>query len=96
MQNALGNNQPLGSAKIIHVFHPLYGKSYKILKIRKMNGIRYYSLFTDPGTICVPESWTDRDEKQKISTDKLYFDAFTLIELAELIQSFDNFKNKNS
>ena len=95
MQNALGDNQPLGSAEIIHEFHPLYGKSYKIIKTRKMNGIRYYSLLTDSGTICVPESWTDRDEKQKISTDKICFDAFTLNELAELIQSFDNL-NKNS
>jgi hypothetical protein len=50
-------NQDLGTATITHPFHPLFGKSYTILKIRKLATGRHYSLLADEDIFCVPESW---------------------------------------
>lgn len=51
-----------------------------------------YSLRTDSGVMSVPESWTDRKTQQKFNPDlhKLPFDAFTLMELAQLLQTFED------
>jgi L-lactate utilization protein LutC len=50
-------NKDLGSATITHPFHPLYGKSFAILKIRKFPSGRFFSLLTENDVFCVPESW---------------------------------------
>jgi len=86
-------NPFLGSVIITHPFHPLNGQCYSVLKVKEVNGIRRYSLRTDSGVICVPESWTDRQSQQKYSLDsvKIHFDAFTLKELAQLLQTLEDF-----
>jgi hypothetical protein len=52
----------LGKAKITHPFHPLCGKSFTILKIRKFPSGRFFSLITEDDVFCVPESWIEAKE----------------------------------
>lgn len=86
-------NPLLGSLIITHPYHPLKGQSYFILKVKEVNGIRRYSLRTDSGVICVPESWTDRQVQQKFNLDSnmIPFDAFTLKEVAQLLGTLEDF-----
>ncbi len=93
MQIAQKFNTLLGNATITHPFHPLFGQSYEVLKVKEVNGTRLYSLRTDSGVMCVHESWTNRKAQQKLNPDShiLPFDAFTLMELAQLLQTFENF-----
>lgn len=81
-------NTFLGSVTITHPFHPLNGESYDILEVKDMIGLRRYSLRTDSGVLCVPESWTDR-QKHKLDSQKIRFDAFTLKELTQLLQNLE-------
>jgi hypothetical protein len=83
----------LGSVIITHPFHPLNGQCYSVLKVKEVNGIRRYSLRTDTGIICVPESWTDRQSQQRCNLDlvKVHFDAFTLKELTKLLKTLEDF-----
>lgn len=67
---------------ILHPYHPLYGQSFPILKIRKVNGQRRYSLRSQDDVFSVPESWTI-DTGQNIFS-KSYFDADTIKSLLEL------------
>jgi len=78
----------LGCLTIIHPFHPLKGQSFKILQVRKVNGVRLYSVATESGSFSVPESWTDHDPLSINSTDSttsFHLDAFVLRELLSLI-----------
>lgn len=71
---------------ILHPYHPLYGQSFSILKIRKVNGQLRYSLCSENDTFSVPESWIT-DTGQNAFAES-YFDADTiksLLELAELL-----------
>ncbi|WP_157047279.1 DUF5372 family protein [Alkaliphilus metalliredigens] len=81
-------NPLLGSLTITHPFHPLCGQNYDILEVKKFNGLQRYSLRTDSGVICIPESWTDR-QIHKLDSHMTHFDAFTLKELAQLLQSLE-------
>ncbi len=91
MQIAQKFNTLLGNATITHPFHPLCGKSYEVLKVKEVNGTRLYSLRADSGVMCIPESWTNRGAQQKINSDShmLPFDAIMLMELAHLLQTFE-------
>ena len=91
-------NPLLGSLFITHPFHPLKEQCYEILKVKEVNGIRLYSLRTDSGVICVPESWTDRQIQQKYNPDSnmIPFDAFALAELAKLLGSIEEFSEVSS
>jgi hypothetical protein len=88
----------LGSIKITHPFHPLYGQLFDILEVKEVNSSRRYSLRTDSGVICVPESWTDRQIQQEAESNSqmIHFDAFTLKELAQFIETLDNFKKQQA
>jgi len=90
-RTALLSNQPLGSAEVIHPFHPLRGKRFVVLKIRRVAGIERLSL-RDPilGSFAMPREWTDwasPDERACASGSSLVVDAFGLVALAELIAS---------
>ena len=50
-------NQDLGTATITHPFHPLKGKTFTILKIRKYPNERFFSLLANNDVFCVPEAW---------------------------------------
>jgi len=85
-QKALGNSRDLGTATILHPYHPLYGLSFPILKIRKVDGQRRYSLRSEDDIFSVPESWITDTGQNAFSES--YFDADTvkaLLELAKLL-----------
>ena len=85
-QKALDHSKDLGTATILHPYHPLYGQSFPILKIRKVDGQRRYSLRSENDIFSVPESWiTDTGQNDFAES---YFDADaikSLLELAELL-----------
>lgn len=93
MQTTHSSNQPLGSLTITHPFHHLNGRSFKILKIKKLNGVRLYSIETENGVICVPESWTDRNPLSSPYVTQLNspLNPWTLKELVKLIKILDEF-----
>jgi len=85
-QKALDHSRDLGTATILHPYHPLYGQSFPILKIRKVDGQRRYSLRSEDDIFSVPESWISNNGQNAFSES--YFDADTvksLLELAELM-----------
>lgn len=90
MYNAHLLNPVLGSLTITHPYHPLKGQNYDILKIKKINGVRHYSLDVGDDVVCVPESWTDRHIVQQMDADDtlLPFNTYDLMELARLLKMF--------
>lgn len=85
-QKALDHSRDLGTATILHPYHPLYGQSFPILKIRKVDGQRRYSLRSEDDIFSVPESWITDTGQNAFSES--YFDADTvkaLLELAKLL-----------
>jgi hypothetical protein len=78
----------LGSAEVVHPFHPLRGQSFVVLKVRTVSGVETLSLrHSDLGSIAMPREWTDwaRPAFQTGSgSEQLLMDAFGLIALAEL------------
>jgi hypothetical protein len=91
-------NPLLGNVTITHPFHPLQGQSFAILSVKEVDGTRRYSLRTDSGVLCVPESWTDRQVGLNIDSDapKIAFDALTLKELAQFIRTLEGYRKNNS
>ena len=50
----------MGSAEITHPFHPLRGRRFVVLKIRKVSGIELLSLRdADLGSFAIAREWTD-------------------------------------
>src|SRR6476619_3299351 len=43
-RTALLSSQPLGSVEVVHPFHPLRGKRFVVLKIRRVAGVETLSL----------------------------------------------------
>lgn len=85
-QKALDHSRDLGTVTILHPYHPLYGQNFPILKIRKVDDQRRYSLRSQDDVFSVPESWVT-DTGQNVFSES-YFDADTiksLLELAELL-----------
>ena len=51
----------MGWAAVTHPFHPLLGKRFLILKMRKVGGREVLSLFDEQtGTVTLPREWTDQ------------------------------------
>src|ERR1700752_2780025 len=60
VQTALWLSQTLGSAEITHPFHPLRGRRFAVLKLRKGSGVETLSLrHPERGSFAVPREWTD-------------------------------------
>ena len=50
----------MGWATVTHPFHPLSGKRFLVLKVRRVGGREVLSLFDEGrGTIALPREWTD-------------------------------------
>ena len=81
-QKALDHSRDLGTATILHPYHPLYGQSSPILKIRKVDGQRRYSLRSEDDIFSVPESWVTDTGQNAFSES--YFNADTVRSLLEL------------
>jgi hypothetical protein len=79
----------LGWATITHPFHPLLGKRFLVLKVRRVGGHEVLSLFDeDKGTIALPREWTDQAPPSPYSSvlDKPpILHATYLLKLCELI-----------
>jgi hypothetical protein len=86
-------NQDYGTATITHPFHPLYGKTYPILKIRKYPHERFYSLHTGDDVFCVPESWVTPENKGSHSNS--VFNADVLRSLLDLARIFEECVDKS-
>jgi hypothetical protein len=81
----------LGSAEVVHPFHPRRGQRFPVLKVRRISGIDTLSL-RDPelGSFAMPRDWTDwapPGSHVAKHSNPLLIDAFALIALAELIGS---------
>jgi hypothetical protein len=74
---------------ISHRFHPLQGQSFALLSIREVNGLRRYSLQTDAGVVCVPETWTNHHAQTTLPPPNLFFDLLTLKELAQILHTLE-------
>ena len=81
-QKALNRSKDLGYATILHPFHPLYGQSFPILKVRKVNGIRHYSLQSGNDVFAVPETWVSDAGANAYSES--FFDPCSIRNLLEL------------
>jgi len=80
--------------RIIHPFHPLYGKSY-ILITHKLNWGEDRVSFKDEKGVyhCIPAYWTDvlpRDPYERYGDNDSYFRVDDLIELRELVRKLKN------
>ena len=80
-------NQDLGTATITHPFHPLQGKTFKILKIRRYPAGRFISLQSDNDVFCVPESWINPLESY---SDESPFNAEILRSLLDFVKNHEN------
>jgi hypothetical protein len=51
----------LGWATVTHPFHPLLGKRFLVLKVRRVGGREVLSLFEEGrGTLALARDWTDQ------------------------------------
>jgi hypothetical protein len=84
----------LGSAGVVHPFHPLRGQRFIVLKVRRVSGVETLSLRgSDLGSFAMPREWTDwapPDTQACASGAPLVIDAFGLISVAELIACLDH------
>jgi hypothetical protein len=83
----------LGSAEVIHPFHPLRGQRFVVLKVRTVSGVETLSLrHADLGSFALPREWTDwgpPNFQARAGEERLLIDAVGLVRLTELIASLD-------
>ena len=66
---ALPPNKHLGWATVTHPFHPLLGKRFLVLKVRRAAGHQVLSLFDEHnGTAALPRDWTDQAQPSPYSS----------------------------
>src|SRR5207248_10432953 len=86
-RTALSRNLPLGSAEVIHPFHPLRGQRFVVLKVRTVSGVETLNLrHTDLGSFALPREWTDWGPlsfQTRAGEERLLIDAVGLVRLAE-------------
>jgi hypothetical protein len=79
----------LGSAEIVHPFHPLRGQQFAVLKVRKVSGAETLSLHhKELGSMAVPREWTSwgpPGSQACAGEERLLIDAWGLIALVELV-----------
>jgi hypothetical protein len=82
-------NKDWGSITITHPFHPLRGQTLKVLKTKKMNGTRIFSVLSGEEIVAVRETWIQQDpfSNSLPSTTTLYALPSTLVELIELLKN---------
>jgi hypothetical protein len=76
----------LGSTEVTHPFHPLRGRRFVVLKVRKISGVETLSVrHPDLGSFALPQDWTDWRASAELADTSLMFDAFGLAALAEIV-----------
>jgi len=80
----------LGWATVTHPFHPLLGKRFLVLKVRRVGGREVLSLFDEHnGAVALPREWTDQASPSPYSSalaQAPILHAACLIKLSELVQ----------
>ena len=80
----------MGWATVTHPFHPLLGKRFLVLKVRRVGGREVLSLFDEHnGTIALPREWTDQAPPAVVSSvlaPAPILHAAGLIQLRELVE----------
>jgi len=80
----------LGWATVTHPFHPLRGRRFPVLKVRRTGGREVLSLFDEQqGTIALPREWTDQAPPSIVSgllPQAPILHPACLIQLCELAQ----------
>jgi hypothetical protein len=75
---------------IRHPFHPLFSKSFEVLKRRRVSGVDTLTLrHVDHGTLTVPREWTDLADPNPLSElaqPAARLNPILLLELAELLR----------
>ncbi len=88
-QTALFANPSLGLATVTRPFHPLYGQTLEVLKVRRLAGRESLSLrHPERGSLAICRDWTDwapPGASPPPGSPPLRVDAFGLIRLAELL-----------
>jgi hypothetical protein len=93
VQTAHWLSQSLGSAEITHPFHPLRGRRFAVLKLRKGSGVETLSLrHPERGSFAVPREWTDwappgTSSEPNPAQRALLLDAAGALALAELVHA---------
>jgi len=93
VQTAHWLSQTLGWAEITHPFHPLRGRRFIVLKLRKVSGVEILSLrHAEMGSLAVRREWTDwaapGTSREPIGGQQpLLIDAPGLLALADLVSS---------
>jgi len=86
---ALQRKEHLGSITITHPFHPYTGKTFTVLKTRKVAGIITLVLQEkERGSFAVPADWTDflsAGQQANPSSDS-FISPETLLTLCELVK----------
>ena len=71
---------------ITHPFHPLHGRRFSVLQIRRVSGMATLSLRdADLGSFAVPQEWTDWGAPQEPNGTTLIIDAIGLCELTTIV-----------
>ena len=80
----------LGWATVTHPFHPLLGKRFLVLKVRRVGGHEVLSLLAeDHGAFALPREWTDQADPSPYPTvleQPPILHAACLLKLSELVQ----------
>jgi hypothetical protein len=91
LQTTLSSNPALGWALITHPFHPLKGRRFAILKIRKAAGREVLSLYDEQrGSLPIPRDWTDQavpSANAGLIEPAPILDARCLLKLHDLVQT---------
>ena len=71
---------------ITHPFHPLHGRRFSVLQIRRVSGVATLSMrHADLGSFAVPQEWTDWGAPQEPNAITLVIDAIGLCELTTIV-----------
>jgi hypothetical protein len=83
----------LGWAEVRHLFHPLKGQRFPVLKTRRVGGTETLIL-REPtrGSIAVRREWTDWD-MAKVSTSAMPLRQLSFESLLELAQLVDDLRH---
>lgn len=79
---------------INHPFHPLHGQSFALLSVKEVHGLRRYSLQTNSGVVCVPETWITRQPEPSLDLQPLPFDILTLKDVSQFLRTLEDLPNK--
>ena len=94
---ALKSNKTLGSATITHPFHPLHGKNFPILSIKKIGDNEIFSLAVSIyGVLAIPREWTDQANPNpyEFLSNKSILSVLHLEKLTKLINELKENKKK--